>query len=97
MAKLKLKSGLFKSFNKSTFSYFFTIFFLQFAFFHIYECLKTYQLNIVKKIKKDFKRKPMKDIKIKKEEKQQYGRECYKNLSEDEKQKLVEYRKNIIE
>ena len=39
----------------------------------------------------------MKDIKIKKEEKQQYGRECYKNLSEDEKQKLVEYRKNIIE
>ena len=39
----------------------------------------------------------MKDIKIKKEEKQQYGCECYKNLSEDEKQKLVEYRKNIIE
>ena len=39
----------------------------------------------------------MKDIKIKKEEKQQYGREYYKNLSEDEKQKLVEYRKNIIE
>ena len=32
-----------------------------------------------------------------KKKKQQYDRECYKNLSEDEKQKLVEYRKNIIE
>ena len=43
----------------------------------------------------------MKDIKIvmkkKKEEKQLYGRERYKNLSEDEKQKLVAYRKNFIE
>ena len=36
-------------------------------------------------------------LKKKKEEKHQYGRECYKNLSEDEKQKLAEYRKNIIE
>ena len=33
----------------------------------------------------------MKDTK--KEKKQQYGRERYKNLSEDEKQKLVEYNK----
>ena len=41
----------------------------------------------------------MKDIKIilikKKKKKQQYGRERYKNLSENEKNKLVEYRKNI--
>ena len=41
----------------------------------------------------------VKDIKIflekKKKKKQQYGREHYKNLSEDEKQKLVEYRKKI--
>ena len=29
--------------------------------------------------------------------KRQYGRERCKNLSEDEKQNLVEYRKNIIE
>ena len=28
--------------------------------------------------------------------KQQYGHEQYKNLPEDEKQKLTEYRKNII-
>ena len=32
-------------------------------------------------------------LKKKKKKKQQYGRECYKNPSEDEKQKLVEYRK----
>ena len=43
-----------------------------------------------------------KDIKVfsvskkRKEKKQQYGRERYRNLSEYEKQKLVEYRKNII-
>ena len=39
----------------------------------------------------------MKDIKIflkkKKKEKQQYGCERHKNLSEDKTQKLVEYRK----
>ena len=38
-----------------------------------------------------------KSFKEEKEKKQQYGCERYKNLSEDEKQKLVEYRKNIIE
>ena len=61
MAKLKLKSSIFKSFNKSTFLYFFTIFFTICFFAYIYECIKIYQLNIVKKIKKDFKRKLMKD------------------------------------
>ena len=35
----------------------------------------------------------MKDIKIKKKKKQQYGCEHYKNLWEEEKQKLAEYRK----
>ena len=62
---------------------------------------KCYQLNILKKIKKNYKKKLMKDIKIflkkKKKKKQQYGCECYKTLSEDEKNKLVVYRKNIIE
>ena len=45
--------------------------------------------------KKDYKKKPVKDIKIflRERKKQQYGHECYKTLSEDEKQKLVEYRK----
>ena len=41
----------------------------------------------------------MKDIKIfiekKKKKKQQHGSEPYKNLSEEEKQKLAEYRKKI--
>ena len=39
------------------------------------------------------------DIKIflrKKKKKQQYGRQRYKNLSEDGENKLVEYTKNII-
>ena len=31
------------------------------------------------------------EIFLKKKKKRQYGRECYKNLSKDEKQKLVEY------
>ena len=43
------------------------------------------------------KKKLVKDIKIflkkKKKKKQQYGRERYKNLSEDEKDKVVENRK----
>ena len=33
----------------------------------------------------------------KEKKKQQYGCEPYKNLSEDEQNKLIEYRKNIIE
>ena len=53
---------------------------------------KYYQEN-----KKRLQKKVLKDIKIflkkKKKKKQQYGCERYKNLSEDEKQKLVEYRK----
>ena len=61
------------------------------------KCLKLYRLNIIKKIKKERKRKLVKDIKIflkkKKKKKRQYGLECYKNLSDDEKQKLIEYRK----
>ena len=32
---------------------------------------------------------------MKKKKKLQYGRERYKNLPKDERQKLVEYRKNI--
>ena len=43
------------------------------------------------------KKKLVKDIiiflKKTKKKKQQYGRELCKNLSEDEKQKLIEYRK----
>ena len=53
---------------------------------------KYYQEN-----KERLQRTLMKDIKMflknKKKKKQQYGQERYKNLSEYEKQKLVEYRK----
>ena len=55
------------------------------------------QLNIIKKIKKDCKKACERYQNLSKEEmkkkKKQNHRECYKNLSEDEKQKLVEYRK----
>ena len=42
----------------------------------------------------------MKDTKVflkkEKEKKRQYGRERYKNLSEDENQKIIKYRKNYM-
>ena len=64
-----------------------------------------YQLNIIEKNKERPQKKLTKDIKIFlrkkirkiKEKKQEYTRDRYKNISEDEKQKLAEYRKNIIE
>ena len=46
--------------------------------------------------KEKLQKKLVKDIKIflrKKKKKRRYDRECYKNLTEDEKQKLAEYRK----
>ena len=55
--------------------------------------------TLSKQKRKTVKKKLAKDIKIylkkKKKKKQEYGRERYKNLSKDGKQKSVEYRKNI--
>ena len=55
--------------------------------------------TLSKQKRKTVKKKLAKDIKIylkkKKKKKQDYGSERYKNLSKDEKQKPVEYRKNI--
>ena len=52
---------------------------------------------MIKKPKKGFKKSLLKSIKIvlkkKKNEKPEYSCEQYKNLSKDEKPKLVEYRK----
>ena len=72
--------------------YFYNFFF----FSYIQKCLKLYQLSIIKKIKKDYKKAHERYQNLYKEEKEnkpQYGCERHKNLSEDEKQKLVEYRK----
>ena len=47
------------------------------------------------KKKKEKEKKLVKDIKMflkKKKKKQQNGLECYKNLSEDDEQKVVEYK-----
>ena len=56
---------------------------------------KYYQEN-----KERLQKKLVKNIKIflkkKKKKKQQYDNECYKNLSQDEKYKLVEYRKKLL-
>ena len=56
---------------------------------------KYYQKN-----KERLQKKACKDTKVflkkKKKKKQQYGCEQYKNLPEDGNQKLVEYKKNII-
>ena len=77
---------------------FLLIFFIIF-FWNIKKCLKNYKLNITKITKKDYKNydpgKYQSLCKEEKERKRQSGRERYKNLSEDEKRKLVEYRKNI--
>ena len=55
--------------------------------------------TLSKQKRKTVKKKLAKDIKIylkkRKKKKQDYGSERYKNLSKDEKQKPVEYRKNI--
>ena len=57
-------------------------------------CLKICQPNIIRKIKKDYKKMLVKDIRVfikkKKKKKRQYGRERYKYLLEDEKQRPVE-------
>ena len=65
-------------------------------FFYIYKkCLKIHQINITKVIRKDYRKKHRKRYQNhsteEKEKKQQYGCEQYKNLKEDEKQKLVEF------
>ena len=69
------------------------------VFSYLQICVKLYQLNIIKKIKKDYKRKACERYqnlsKEEKEKKQQY--ESYKNLSEHETQSLLGIEKNIIE
>ena len=62
---------------------------------------KTLSAKYYQENKERLQKKLVKNIKIflkkkKKKKQRQYGRERYKNLSDDEKQKLVEYRKNII-
>ena len=56
--------------------------------------------SLAKYYENNKERKLVKDIKVflkkKNVKKLQYGHERYENLLEDEKQKVVEYRKNII-
>ena len=58
---------------------------------------KNFSAKYSQENKEKLQKKLVKDIKIflrkKKKKKRRYDRECYKNLTEDEKQKLAEYRK----
>ena len=70
--------------------------FSYFIYLYIHKCQKIYQLNIIKKIKKTTKKARERYQDLSKEEKwkkQQYHCECYKNLSENEKKKLVDLEK----
>ena len=56
--------------------------------------INLYQLNIIKEIKKDYKKKAReRNQNLSKE--QNKKSECYKTLSEGKRQNLVEYRKNV--
>ena len=92
MKKLKFKSDIFKLSHKSVFYIFFYISFV-INFFHAYKnVLKIYQLNIVKKIKNEYKRR-YQNLEIYQNLSKEEKSECYKNLSEYEKQKFVSCRK----
>ena len=74
------------------------LFFFNF-FFLFYFVLNINQLNISKKIKKDYKKARKRYQNLSKEEKRrkpQHGYEPYKNLPEYEKEKLVEYSKKYF-
>lgn len=74
---------------------------LKIFFSHILKCQKILRLDIIEKTKKRLKKNLVKKKKIfpqkKKKIKQQYERERYKNLSENENLKLVEYKKRYYE
>ena len=66
-------------------------------FSHIQKCLKIHQLNIIKITKKDYKKRFVKDTKVlqkrKKEKKRWHGQQRNKNHPEDDRQRLLKYRK----
>ena len=75
--------------------------FLVFLFhLYIYKCLKLYQLYIIKKIKKYYNKKRIKDTKsflIKKKKKSNNIIENVKNIYQEEKQSLLSIKKNLAE
>ena len=55
--------------------------------------IKLYQLNIIKKIKKDYKKKKARERNQNLSKEENKKSEYYKTLSEGKRQNLVEYRK----
>ena len=92
ITKLKFKSYIRKSSNKSTLFKFFDNFFYK-CFFICTKMSKTLSAKYYQENKERIPEKLVKDIKIfikkKKKKKQQYDGEHYKNVLEDEKQKLA--------
>ena len=71
---------------------------MQINFFNInylYKNIQIHHLDITKNINKERLQKEIMIFLKKKKKRRPYGREQYKNLPEDEKQRLIEYRKKI--
>ena len=67
-------------------------------FSYVYKFLNIYQLNIIKKVKKDYQKKLIKNIKIFLKKKNEKGDNMVMNITKisqemKKKKKLVEYRK----
>ena len=101
MTKLKIKRDIFKFSNKFIFYIFFYNFFFLYIFFHIYKCLKIYQVANIKKIKKDYKKKLVKDIKIFLRKKKKKSNNMVVNVTtisqKMENKSLFSIEKNVIE
>ena len=95
MIKLKFKSEFFKSSNKFIFYIFY------FFFSYTKKCLKFYQLNIIKKIKKDYRKKLVRNIKILLKKNKKKGNNMVEKVTKtSQKMKnknLLSIEKNIIE
>ena len=96
ITSLKFKSNIHKFSNKFILYNSFIIFFI--VFFDMSKNVR-FISKILSWNEERLPNKLAKDIqfflKNKKKRKRRYGRERYKNLSEEEEQKLVEHRKNI--
>ena len=79
---------------------FYINFLIKFFSFVRVKTSKTLSAKYYQEIKREYKKDLVRDIKIflkkKKKKKRQYGSERYKNFSKDEKQNLIECRKEIL-
>ena len=79
--------------------YIYIYIYIQSFFICILKNLKIFHLDLIKKIKEKIKKTSGENLakEERKRKTQEYGHQQYKNLSENEKQKLVKYRKRSYE